>query len=589
MTAPFNPNANYGTPTSTTFPGTGAAASPTPTTTPATPTQPALPALSAEQVAALGLTSGTQAASVKLTSDPNALAGVPQVATVPDALALWFSINSDQREHLEQLMADGGLITQSEVTGSATGPSDKAYLAWKKVIDNVVGAAAVAPNTSVLTMLQAGANTQDYAQVATEIQKQISNATAISASETPTIASLTDTAAADQTLSKAFMDALGYTPSAQQMQTFVSTLHAAQIGEAGAQNAAKHQAAQQDLAQAKAANTALQKLGPDGLDAFLSAYRTAVSGTGVSGVGTTQGPVTGQVAKPHTNMIPPGSTMAPGTEAGFNPSGTEMVGNVPPTQKVVPAGTKQEPVEKVTGVNFNLQGMSPSDMVSTSRVGSQTVRVPAHTVGVPSTVQDIAPTPPAGNPAAQETTPQFGGLYALSPKAWNEAKTALANTYPNITKYATAGQAPQVLQQNAASYLAEQMYSQYGNWNDVAVAMAGGTPGKAGTVLGKPGSHIDNFGQTVANQVNNELHAVLNQVNSPAVPVIARQSPNPAADALAAAEAADPASYAAHNMSLAEGELSNMLYGTPQLESMSTSNVQGDIAQVSGTVSTGGT
>ncbi len=190
-----------------------------------------------------------------------------------------------------------------------------------------------------------------------------------------------------------------------------------------------------------------------------------------------------------------------------------------------------------------------------------------------------APAPPAGNPAAQNIKSLYGGTYALSPADWADAKAKLASVYPQITKYATAGQAPEVLQQSAASYLAQQAYQKYGNWADAAIVLAGGTPGNSSQkVLGKGNMQV--FSTQVANQVNNQLNAIMNQLSTPAAPVITRQAPTPAADALAAAQSADPAAYAAHNMSLAEGELSSMLYGTPSLEAMSTSNVQGDIAQV---------
>ena len=63
---------------------------------------------------------------------------------------------------------------------------------------------------------------------------------------------------------------------------------------------------------------------------------------------------------------------------------------------------------------------------------------------------------------------------------------------------------------------------------------------------------------------------------------IGKEAPNATDDALAAAKAADPAGYYSNQMSMYEGLLNQLLYGTPISEDTRQSNIQGPVLSDAG-------
>ena len=145
------------------------------------------------------------------------------------------------------------------------------------------------------------------------------------------------------------------------------------------------------------------------------------------------------------------------------------------------------------------------------------------------------------------------------------------------------------MQQAAFTALAQYYQQQTGSWTDTATILASGnpnaTPATAGNqaTTGKPGTHIDNFTTNIVNQTNAALTALQNEATAgPAVETIGKEAPNATDDALAAAKAADPAGYYSNQMSMYEGLLNQLLYGTPISEDTRQSNIQGPVLSDAG-------
>ena len=204
------------------------------------------------------------------------------------------------------------------------------------------------------------------------------------------------------------------------------------------------------------------------------------------------------------------------------------------------------------------------------------------TTNTPTPGMATAPNIPAGTPG---TSVVHGGEWAISPLLWQEAQQLL----PKTKLPSTPAQASVAMQQAAFTALAQYYQQQTGSWTDTATILASGnpnaTPTSAGSeaTTGKPGTHIDNFTTTIVNATNSALTALQNEATAgPAVETIGKEAPNATDDALAAAKAADPAGYYSNQMSMYEGLLNALLYGTPISEDTRQSDIQGPVLSDSG-------
>jgi len=515
MPSTFDPTQTYSgtgstTPATTTAPGTTQS-----TATQGSTTKPAT--LSAQQQAQF-----ESAFGINSTDIPAYING-SQLTELGQALQWYGSLDQSDRQQAQMTLVALGYLTEADATGEASSTDLSAFKA-------MLGQGKLSDFQTALSDPTTAVQAQISTNLATAAKEQ-------SAAQQPIVASLTDTNSANQTLSKAFEDALGYQPSADQMNTFVQSLHAAQESQAAGERDAEQQAASEETAQSKVQEDALQKLGPDGLDSFLSAYSNAIHGLGQSNA------VNGTVAAPGSvNPNPAGILNGP---MGAPTTSTTQVG--------------RSGLGALAGMFIPGMGITHS-VTSTTQPAATTVNQPIATSG------------------SKGSVPARGGIYALSPSLWQQAQ----QLYPAAAKYTTAGSAPQTIQTGAVGALAQHLFDTNGNsWSDVAISLAGGNPSNptAGHVA-NTSTNLQTFATGIANNVNSQIAALQNEANTQAAPVVGKEAPNPEADALAAAESADPDQYIAHNMSLVEGTVQKMLYGTPQIEAQSTSNLAGDVAQV---------
>lgn len=491
----------------------------------------------------------------------------------------------EDRQQVQDALVTAGFLSSTDAKGVWN-------TATTSALDAAQSAATSQGQSDVVPYLVA--NSGPTATIEHQIVANASAAeTADTAAEAPRVANLTDTNALNEGLSKAFEDALGYTPSAAQMNTFAQSFHGAQTNEVAGENEALRSAAQQEVTQATSEESALNKLGPNGLTAFVTAYGNALHGVNPAAGAGQQGPVTGAQAKDTSQYLTPGSKLPPDTTAGFNANGAEMVANVPPT---IHTTTQQRPPGELAQLGHAATSalglLNPFSGWSNSAASSDIQGLTG--AGTPYTNQQVTTsTPGVGMATAPQlpvgatgTTPTYGGFYSLSTAMWQQVAKA-GNV--DLKKYPTAGSAPLPIQQGAFAKWAQDMSDSGESWSDIAITAAGGNPSNSSKmpVMGKAGTNLQSFANGIATQVNNQLQAIANQSMQPAVPVIGKEAPNAAADELAAAESSDPNQYIAHNMSLAEGTVQKMLYGTPQIEAQSTSNLAADVAQVSASNSAG--
>lgn len=452
-------------------------------------------------------------------------------------LASYYQMSQADRQQLEQGLVDAGLLKQADATGvmSSTGTD-----AFKTAISQASQQGLSV--TSYLNQQSGGGLGPIEEQISgniTEAQNELNK-------QTPVVATLENPTTLNADLTNAFDQTLGYAPNQGQEAAFTSGIQGQDVALAQGANEATRAQAQADLQRDQGQQAALQALGKDGIDTFLSAYAAAIRGTGVPGAGTTTGPATGsQPVNPRDNgYLQPGSRLPANSTAFFNPNGTEMVANTTPTFQTK-TETYSPGLFQEAGRMISQNSFAPS--LPTRQVTTGTMRPGMET----------APFLPAGE---ANSTPIHGGIYALSPVLWEQAQ----KLYPGAKQYATPGQAPQAVQQAAVTALAQNMYDTAGNWTDVAVELAGGSPGKSGTVLNKPGSNIQSFANGVAQEVNNQIAALQAQVNAPGPEVTTKvTAPDANAEANLAAKEADPVGYYAANYASANSLLSKMLYGSP--------------------------
>lgn len=432
-------------------------------------------------------------------------------------LAWYLGLSQEERQTVQQGMVNVGILTAAQATGEQNTTTTGAFKA-------LVGQAA-AQGSDVTTLL-ANANQNGIAPIQSQISAEATKANEEIQSETPVAAQLENPTTLSATITSAFDRALGYAPDADQIKSFISQIQGQDVNNAEAGNNANKAQAQSDLDRAKSEESALNKLGPDGIDSFLSAYQAAINGTGAAGVNTPQGPQTGTAV---------GSSASPA-------SGPLVAGGV--------TGT---PGQSTTNETPNAPSFGQRVEALVGKVGPTPPTV-THTGEATGFSYSGAPAQPQIN-----NGPQYGGIYALSPKLWTEAQAA----FPGAKKYATAGQAPQAVQTAAVTQLSQNLFDKNQSWSDVAIELAGGDP--KGAVLGSK-TNVQTFANNIAASVNSQIESVQSQVNSAGPAVTTKvTAPDANAEASQAAKTADPVGYYAANYASAGSILDQMLSGAPQM------------------------
>ena len=445
------------------------------------------------------------------------------------AAAEWVAyhlMSQPDRQNLQDILATAGLMKPADANGLIGMASNDAYR-------SLVGVAA-SQGASVDYMITQ-INQGGIGAVQESIQSQL--ATAQRNATAPIVATETSPTTLSATLTSAFENALGYSPDQAQIQSFISQVQ----GQETAAASGPRDVAAAQLAQAHSEESALNKLGLDGVDTVIQAYQAAVSGTKMPGAGTTQGPVNGATATPGQ---PTGGPLQPGTVPDFTAQGigsATLQGVSTTTQQQVPPGLMAQ-----FGHSF-MHGFLSDTPDATKTTTTNTMR------GVPTQ-------PSAGTPGS---TPTYGGLFALSAADWKKAQSI----YSPASKYATPGAAPQSVQLAAFSSLLTNQYdANGGSWSKAVSSIASGSP--FGTA---EGSHLSAFGNSVAAEVNNQITALQNQVNNSSVTVKVA-APDATAEANLAAKQSDPAGYEAAQTASWGSVLNKMLSGSPSMYNQSTAD-----------------
>jgi hypothetical protein len=444
-------------------------------------------------------------------------------------LASYVAMTQQERQSIQdQMVAIGALSTTA-----ATGISNSTNVSAFKSLEGD----AASQGTDVISFLTQ--NATPTAAIGSQISADLTKAT--ESATAPTIVNQENPTTLSATLTSAFENALGYSPDQAQIQSFISQVQGQDASYAEGPRAA----AQAEIAQAHSEVSALNKLGPDGIDSVISAYQAAVTGTKLPGAGTTQGPA-------QTNLE--------GTSPVFAANGTASIPvNQTTTAKLPPGFPTPQGATNTTSMQ-NAQSEFSQGLPNIGGLGAPvTSRQPVVTSKFDSTVmkkeksgnQQIAPTH-----LAQPTSTTYGGAYALNQADWTEAQ----KLYPAAKKFTSPGLAPSSVQLGAFTSLLSNAYdANGGSWSKAISAIASGTP--LGT---SKGANLTTFGDSVASEVNNQITALQNQVNNDAV-TVKTTAPDATAEADLAAKQSDPAGYeAAQDASWGE-VLNKMLSGTTSM------------------------
>ena len=432
-------------------------------------------------------------------------------------LAYYYSLGQAQRQSIQEQMVTVGLISASSATGARGG---SALTAFKSLIGSTA-----AQGTDAITWLDANATPE------AQIQSQISgNLTAAEkAAQAPEVITEANPTTLSAAITQAFMQTTGEAPDQAQIQAFISGVQ----GQYGQYGNAPRAAAQAEISQAHNEESALNALGPDGIDSVIKAYQRAVSGSGIAGAGTPQGPATG----PSMADSPLGHTFAGATN--------EVGANVQPTGTT----TRRTTMVPQGGIEGWLSGVA----ASTPFGGAEHTMVPQTTSKTTYRAPNLGQNAPAGVTWNGST---YGGTYALSQQDWKEAQTL----YSPAKKYATPGAAPEAIQLGAFTNLLQNEYDDNGHsWSKAVASIASGTP--FGT---KEGTQLAAFGDQVAAQVNAQIASLQNEVNNSPVTVKV-SAPDVNAEANLAAKQANPTGYYAANEASWGEVLNQMLQGAPQM------------------------
>ena len=456
------------------------------------------------------------------------------------SLAYYDSLSQGDRQAIQDQMVTAGLMPASAATGLRGGASLTAF----KDLAGVTSA----QNTDPFDWLSTNATPLN--QIQTQISANLTAAEkAVSA---PEVASVTNQTTNNADLTAAFEQALGYSPDQKQLDAFNAGIQSQEVAAAGGPRAA----AQGELNAAKTETAALDAMGPDDVDKVIAAYQAAVSGSGLPGAGTTQGPATG----PLMGNVPQGHD--------FQGATAQVGANVQPTGTTTSRTTQVAP--GILAQAGHALGNVLHSGTTITDVNGRPVLTPGTppSVGTPDNTQTTQRTtyraPSLGAVPALTggmwSGSTYGGTYALSQADWTQALKDLGATGVKYKKlYATPGSAPQSVQQAAFSALLVNAYdTNGGSWSAAISAIASGTPfGQA------KGTHLTAFGNQVASQVNAQIAALQNQVNNSPVTVKVSQ-PDITAEANLAAKQSDPTGYEAAQVSSWGQELNQMLQGSPQ-------------------------
>jgi hypothetical protein len=442
-------------------------------------------------------------------------------------LAYYMSLGQSERQTLQEQMVNVGAMPDTDANGINNSTALNAF-------KTLIGSSA-AQGTNVLSYLDA--NASGTAGIGNEISANLTKAQ--ESATQPIIATVENPTTLSATLTSAFENALGYSPDQSQIQSFINQVQ----GQDTTYAEAPRTEAQQQINLAHSEDSALNKLGSDGIDQVVQAYQDAVSGTNISGAGTTQGPqlTTQQSISP---VMSGANTTAPVT----TPTSTQLPPGINPTGPGMT--TKEQYVPEGSIGNF-------INTITTGDKGPAQTREDVTTVhGSKTTMKKTGSTQLAPTHFTPPSSTTFGGTYALSAADWSEAQ----KLYPAAKKFTSAGLAPSSVQLGAFTSLLSNAYDQNGgSWSKAISAIASGTPfGSA------EGSHLSAFGDQVASQVNDQITALQNQVNDTSVTTKV-SAPDATAEANLAAKQSDPTGYyAAQSASWGE-ELNKMLSGTSSM------------------------
>lgn len=482
------------------------------------------------------------------------------------------------RVTLQDQMVTAGALAPASVTGEASSASDTAFRSLLGI--------AQSQNTPVATVL-ALANDNGIGPIQQQLSANIAAATAEEAK--PVTISESNPSTIEAAANQAWTQTLGYAPSASQLSGMVSLIQGQDVTAAEAPRAA----AAQEISQAQSEESALNKLGPDGVDTVVAAYHAAVNGLNVPGAGTSQGPaIPGQMAMGPTPL----PEQVPASTGKASPAAPQT-GPAPPVGPAAPQGINALPtIRALEGANNLARGVGPSAVAAGKQVGGFFEKagqgaanfgkgVAGAAEGIPNLLHNWLfsnPVPNSSNTASNtgkksgtaaspsnpenqnlhigQLAPAYGGMFALSPSEWAKAQalTPAAKNY-------TAGTAPQSVQISAFTNLLLDTFQSTGSWSSAIEQIAGGTP--LGT---SKGTHLSSFATNVANQVNSQIESAQSQVAAPVDVKV--DMPDVAAEANQQAKESDPIGYAASNYSSWAGTLSQMLYGSPTTETNTTSD-----------------
>jgi hypothetical protein len=485
-------------------------------------------------------------------------------------LAWYVSLPQQEKQTIQQELVNTGQLAASDANGLN---NSTALSAWK----GLIGLAQQQGTDAKTWISNQVASSSGTNAIQNTISSQITAATK-NLSAPLTITQTNPTTLAAQ-LTNAFDQALGYAPDQKQIQSFIDQIQ----GQETTYGSAPRAEAQAQITQAHAQESALNQLGANGLDSVISAYQAAVTGTKLPGAGTVQGPVNGSVLNPATPVSPGTPTAGSALPAGdaFRYQGGNLVG-----ADVLPKQTGTQQVNNPPGVTQDIK-QSLYDVVNAATGGylyggqQQDFRDTTHTA--PTYAPLVHNTMPYAPANVTGSTNTHGGMFALSPQDWVEAKKLIPGLIkPNMT---TPGLAPLAVQHAAISALLQNAYETNGNsWSKAISSIASGSP--FGTA---EGTHLSNFGDQVAAEVNNQITALQSQVNNDAITTKVT-TPDAAAEASAAAKQADPVGYYAANSASWGNELNQMLTGAPLMYGQSTSDTfSGPVpTSVAGTASSSG-
>ena len=465
----------------------------------------------------------------------------------------YIQLSPIERQQLQLEMASAGLLTDAQATGEQSSVSDTAF----KALIGDSQANGVSPTTYLTTIAAGGTTGAQEAILAetTGAEKELTN-------PAPETVDLTNPSTARAAIQNAFTQTLGYAATDAQVAQFTAALQGQDYTNAAEGNDATKAQAEQELASAKAQTSALDALGQDGVNSFITALRSAINGGGAPGAGTNTGPISGTEGGVAAQPGAPGLTLGgPGGTPGQSATQTEPTGayhvpqistglNPTPPPGSGPAGN----IPLIAGLVNGPEPEQPGGpVVYTTHTGEKV------------TYSHAATPPVAGQPGGAV----HGGLYALTPKDWALARQQL----PNLQLPDTPGAATPADQEAAAKAVALHLYQQYnGSWSDVAMAMAGGTPGTASGKAEGTNTQMAVFANNIVTSINNALMQVQNQAGTTPTMTVKETTPDVNAEANAAAKASDPIGYAAANYSSWGSELDKILYGSPQTYLSATSD-----------------